>query len=59
MKTQELDMKTEQWNLLGECTKCRKEKYCSKPCKAHKKNVQRKVMNAVAGSIINVLDRYR
>lgn len=28
---------TEQWQLEGDCDKCRKQKYCSKECGAFKK----------------------
>ena len=31
---------TEQWRLNGDCEKCRKQKYCSKPCTANKTNVK-------------------
>lgn len=26
----------EQWNLSGDCNKCRRQKYCNTHCKAHK-----------------------
>lgn len=31
---------TEQWHLNGDCEKCRKQKYCSKPCTANKVSVK-------------------
>lgn len=27
----------EQWNLSGDCNKCRRQKYCNTHCKAHKR----------------------
>ena len=29
---------TDQWLLNGDCTKCRRDKFCSKPCTVVKKN---------------------
>ena len=31
----------DQWLLGGDCKECRRVKYCTKLCKAHKKNLQR------------------
>lgn len=31
----------EQWLSNGDCNLCRREKYCSKPCKANKTEVKR------------------
>jgi len=37
---------TEQWIQGGDCGKCRKASYCSKPCNQHSKLVNKK-MSAV------------
>ncbi len=36
---------TEQWQLNGNCDKCRRAKYCSKPCTANKKRSKRALQN--------------
>ena len=38
----------EQWNLEGDCRKCRKLSYCSKECKKHKNAVDRAIKELVA-----------
>lgn len=37
----------EQWKLNGDCSKCRRENYCSKPCSANKKSVDLMIMSAI------------
>lgn len=29
----DMNIDTEQWKIDGDCTKCRRQRYCSKPCK--------------------------
>lgn len=33
----------EQWLLGGDCTKCRRQKYCQKDCKVHGQQVRRDI----------------
>lgn len=37
----------EQWHLNGNCEKCRKQNYCSKPCTAKKRRENYMLKNAV------------
>ena len=32
-----------QWQLKGDCSICRKQKYCTKQCQAFKKNIYKEV----------------
>ena len=41
-------MSNEQWKTDGDCTKCRKQKYCSKPCNANKKATNKWLTNHIA-----------
>lgn len=43
---------TEQWLLSGVCSKCRKEKYCSKPCTKY----TRRTNAILTATAINMLD---
>lgn len=55
----------EQWLLNGDCSKCRREKYCSKPCtrckretKAMMKALVAKTMNEMTGGVMKeVIDK--
>lgn len=42
----------EQWELNGDCSKCRRKNYCSKPCTRHK----RKTTAMVQGMIFSELN---
>lgn len=53
-------MSAEQWLENGDCKQCRRAKYCSKVCKAHRIATQRMIRNMVlertgAGIIANAL----
>lgn len=37
----------EQWKASGDCEKCRKKSYCSKPCKVHKERVSKECLKKV------------
>ena len=39
---------TEQWYLDGKCQICRKERYCSKPCKRAEKRREREINAFIA-----------
>lgn len=36
---------TEQWQLNGDCKKCRRAEHCRKPCTARKKSSERALRN--------------
>lgn len=40
------------WLTTGKCEGCRREKYCNKPCTAHKRGAMSLVHKAVAMSMI-------
>lgn len=40
-------MSNEQWKTTGDCTKCHKQKYCSKPCAANKRATQKGITNKI------------
>lgn len=53
---------TEQWYLNGECNKCRRERYCTKECKAKKRRIENVIIGAIEEktgivSMINYLNR--
>ena len=41
-------MSNEQWKQGGECSKCRRQKYCKKECSEHKRMIDRVVRMGVA-----------
>lgn len=41
-------MSNEQWKHGGNCDKCRREKYCSKPCSENKKRINKLINDKVA-----------
>lgn len=44
---------SEQWKLTGDCSKCRREKYCSKPCTRCK----RATNSIIQSAAINAMDK--
>lgn len=50
-----MDETRDRWLTDGDCTKCRRQKFCSKPCKRHKGAVQREIMGMVAGAMIKTM----
>lgn len=40
--------KNEQWQLQGNCDKCRRNNYCSKPCTRYKKTARKQLEKIVA-----------
>jgi radical SAM protein with 4Fe4S-binding SPASM domain len=40
-------MSADQWLEDGDCDKCRRIKYCNKPCKKHKIATRRMITNMV------------
>lgn len=43
---------TEQWLLSGDCSKCRREKYCSKQCRKAASRERRILYSAMASAIL-------
>lgn len=41
---------TDQWMLNGDCTKCRRDKYCSKPCTIRKRNLKEFIQRQIAAA---------
>lgn len=50
-------LENEQWKLQGDCSACRKEKYCSKRCKANERRSTNLVHAAVAKAMLEVMLR--
>lgn len=46
---------SEQWKLNGDCSKCRRSKYCSKDCKAHDRRQQAYLHGAVCEAMIKTI----
>ncbi len=44
---------TEQWNLSGDCSICRRNKYCSHPC-TKRKRVDRAVTRSMVADMMNI-----
>lgn len=40
-------MSSDRWLIDGDCTKCRREKYCNKPCKKHTRRTKADIMNYI------------
>lgn len=47
-----MNMEDNQWQLSGDCKKCRRQNYCSKKCTAWKRR-QDRIICEVASSIFN------
>ena len=45
---------TEQWQLYGNCDKCRRESYCHRPCGA-KKRAGKRLRNLLGNAMIDAL----
>ena len=43
--------KSNQWELEGKCSQCRREKYCSKPCTRHSRRVKSTMYGLMAGKL--------
>lgn len=41
----------EQWLLNGDCSKCRREKYCHKPCTRHKRETKAMIHSLVSSKL--------
>ena len=46
---------TEQWKTDGICEKCRREKYCSKPCTACKRRTKFHLNRTVAETMVRMM----
>lgn len=43
--------KSEQWNLDGDCSLCRRKNYCSKPCTRNKRETDIMMRSLVASKL--------
>ena len=50
-------MNNEQWKNGGDCSKCRKQKYCSTICKENRKLLTRTVYQAVDKKVGGILGK--
>lgn len=41
----------EQWKLSGDCTKCRRNNYCSKPCTRYNRRARAEMKRFVANTM--------
>lgn len=41
----------EQWKLCGDCTKCRRNNYCSKPCTRYNRRARAEMKRLVADTM--------
>lgn len=48
---------TEQWKLDGDCSKCRKDAYCDKECKARKKLVKAKLAEMLSNAFNKAVNK--
>lgn len=46
---------TEQWDLNGECSKCRRQEYCHKTCKRHKERVTNIIKSHIYKTFIDLM----
>ena len=48
-----MDKTNEQWTAEGDCHICRKNKYCTKPCKKRKILIENILKNVVSNNLEN------
>ena len=48
-------MKDERWLSDGNCKKCRRKKYCKKPCTANKRRKESKLNSAVMSLMAKIM----
>lgn len=48
-------MSSQQWKTNGNCTKCRKQKYCSHQCTANKRATQKEIANRIISYLVKKL----
>lgn len=49
-------MSSEQWLEDGDCERCRRKKYCSKPCAANKRFETARLTEMMCETVANVLN---
>lgn len=54
-KNKNFDPNSEQWNLFGDCNICRRNKHCSKPCRACEIRRRSEFAEAVTSVVIDTL----
>lgn len=47
----------ERWLIDGDCSKCRRQKHCSKPCRRAKNRQQAAIMGMLTSAMIDVVYR--
>lgn len=47
--------RSEQWLLGGDCSVCRRHKYCSKPCKPRQLYEQRRTASIIANAMMRAM----
>ncbi len=53
-----MSAKNEQWNLEGDCSRCRRQSYCKKPCKHGISRKRAKAMVAYIAYIESAMQPY-
>lgn len=48
----------DRWLIDGDCSLCRREKYCNKPCKKQQIRHQQQVAAITAQALVNVMTRH-
>ena len=48
-------MSNDQWKTTGDCTRCRRQKYCSHQCTANKRAAQKELTNRIIGYLAKKL----
>ena len=47
----------EQWMLNGNCEKCRRNNYCSKPCTRHDRRIRAETRAELKGLVADTMDK--
>lgn len=50
-----IEMQNEQWKLNGDCSKCRRRDYCTKPCTKCKTRNSRIMTSFVVSKMLEVM----
>ena len=48
-------MSNDQWKTTGDCTRCRRQKYCSHQCTANKRAAQKEIANTIISYLVKKL----
>ncbi len=47
----------EQWQLNGNCEKCRRNNYCAKPCTRHDRRIRAEIRAELKGLVADTMDK--